>query len=261
MVKILYLNRYLLRELIFRDIKVRYVGSIIGLFWSVLNPLLQLALYTTIFSIVLEVRFAERASTGQFAEVLFCALLPWMAFQEATTRSSTSFLENSNLIKKLRFPLEVIPFSIVGSAIVHQLIGTAVFSLVLIYTGSLHYLGLLLVPILLLFQIIMMSGLALAVSSINVFFRDVVQALGVLFMLLFWMTPIVYPKSQAPPLIQWILNLNPLTHMVDAYRFAFLGYPDLLAGGIVYWFLFSLLLGLAGKTILKRTRKELVDLV
>lgn len=261
MVKILYRNRYLLRELIFRDIRVRYIGSIVGLFWSVLNPLLQLALYTVVFSVVLEVRFSERATTGQFAEVLFCALLPWMAFQEATTRSSTSFLENSNLIKKLRFPLEVIPLSIVGSAVIHQLIGTAVFSLILVYTGSLYLPGLFLFPLLLIFQIIMMSGMALAVSSVNVFFRDVVQVLGVLFMLLFWMTPIVYPKSRAPSLFQWILDLNPLTHMVDAYRFVFLGYPDLFFEGVVYWLLFSLLLGLIGAVILNRTRKELVDLV
>src|SRR5690606_37803337 len=194
-------------------------------------------------------------------EVLFCALLPWAACQESTTRSSTSFLENSTLIKKLRFPLEVIPLSVVGSAVSHQLIGTAIFALILMYTGSLYLPGLILLPILLGFQIVMMSCMALEMYSVTVFFTVVVQVLGVLFMLLFWMTPMVYPKSQAPAVFQWILDLNPLTHMVAAYRFALLGYPDLATGGVVYWLAFSLVLALVGASILKRTRKELVDLV
>ena len=94
-------NKYLLGELISRDIRSRYVGSVIGLFWSILNPLLQLFLYTLIFSVVLEIKFGAEASTARFAEYLFCALLPWMALQEGVTRSSHCFIENSNLIKKV----------------------------------------------------------------------------------------------------------------------------------------------------------------
>src|SRR5690606_39718293 len=135
-------------------------------------------------------------------EVLFCALLPWAAFQESTTRSSTSFLENSTLIKKLRFPLEVIPLSVVGSAVIHQLIGTAIFALILMYTGSLYLPGLILLPILLGFQIVMMSGMALAVSSVKVFFRDVFQVHGVLLLLSIWMNPMVLPKLKSPEVLQ-----------------------------------------------------------
>jgi len=86
-------NKYLIRELVSRDIRSRYTGSVVGVFWSILNPLIQLILYTVIFSFVLKQRFGEDPSTGRFAEYLFCALLPWMALQEGVTRSSRTSLK------------------------------------------------------------------------------------------------------------------------------------------------------------------------
>ncbi|MGH9341413.1 MAG: ABC transporter permease [Acidobacteriota bacterium] len=257
-------NRYLISELIVRDIRSRYVGSIIGIFWSILNPLLQLLLYTLIFSVVLNIRFGETASTGQFAAYLFAALLPWMAVQESVTRSSRAFIENANLIKKLRFPLEVLPFSVAASAIFHQLLGSLVFALILLANGSLRVDLLPLFFILLPFQILLVYGLSLSVACLNVFFRDIAQILGVLFMLLFWITPIVYPKSQAeraPAIFGWILNINPFTHLVEIYRFVFLGSPDPSTTGTVYWILFGVAAYYLGHFILTRTRGELLDLV
>ena len=96
-------NKYLVRELVARDIRSRYVGSVVGVFWSILNPLIQLGLYTVIFSVILKGKIGDDGSTGRFAESLFCALLPWMALQEGVTRSSRTFIENSPLIKKVRF--------------------------------------------------------------------------------------------------------------------------------------------------------------
>jgi lipopolysaccharide transport system permease protein len=107
----------------------------------------------------------------------------------------------------------------------------------------------------------MMVGVALTMASLNVFFRDIAQVLGVLFMLLFWMTPIIYPKSRAPETFQFLLDLNPLTHMVEAYRFAFLGEPIPSSTGLVYWALLSLTVYFVGKFILKRLRASLVDLL
>ena len=254
-------NKYLLRELVSRDIRSRYVGSMIGIFWSILNPLLQLVLYTLIFSVVLKIRFGSEASTGRYAEYLFCALLPWMALQEGVTRSSRCFIENSNLIKKVSFPLELLPFSVVFSAFVHQFLGTVVFVLVLIVNQSLNFKLFALAFLLFVFQIFMTYGLSLIVSSLNIFFRDIAQILGVLFMLAFWITPIIYPKSGVPELWRWCLNLNPLTHMVELYRFVFLGDPTPLAAGLLYWLLFCVGAYSLGIFVLRRTRNDLVDLI
>ena len=124
-------NRHLLRELVFRDIRSRYVGSIMGLFWSVLNPLLLLLLYTFVVAGIFRERLAAGDSTSLLAASIFCGLLPWLAVQESIIRSATCYLEEQNLIKKLRFPLEVLPLKITVSAIAHQLVGSAVFVIVL----------------------------------------------------------------------------------------------------------------------------------
>jgi lipopolysaccharide transport system permease protein len=249
-------NKYLIRELVARDVRSRYVGSLIGVFWSILNPLLQLLLYTAVFSMVLESRFP-----GPFWQYLFCALLPWMSLQESVTRSSRAFLENAILIKKVRFPLEVLPFSVVASAFVHQLLGTIVFVLVLVANQSLNLELFGFIFILFAFQLLMAFGASMIVACLNVFFRDIAQILGVLFMLLFWTTPMVYPKSIAPAPFSWLLNLNPLTHMVEAYRFVFFGQPAPSPIGIAYWLSASVGFYYLGNFVLRRTRKDLVDLI
>ncbi len=254
-------NKYLIRELVARDVRSRYIGSVVGVFWSILNPLIQLILYTVIFSLVLKMPFGEGHSTGRFAEYLFCALLPWMALQEGVTRSSRTFIENSALIKKMRFPLEVLPFSVVMSAFFHQFLGTFVFVLILMSNQTLNVNLFGLVFLLFIFQILMIYGLSLLVSCLNVFFRDIAQILGVLFMFLFWVTPMVYAKSRAPEAFRWVLNLNPLTHMVEAYRFVFLGSPKPSLPGLAYWIAFCLASYYCGIFILRRTRNELVDLI
>ena len=124
MLQTLILNRYLWKELVWRDLKSRYLGSVLGFFWSVLNPLLQLGLYSLVFGSYLRVRFQPDGDTGSFAIALFAALLPWLAFQESIVRSADILISHANLIKKVRFPLAVLPLSMVSSAIVHQLIGT-----------------------------------------------------------------------------------------------------------------------------------------
>jgi ABC-type polysaccharide/polyol phosphate export permease len=254
-------SRFLIRELLTRDIRARYIGSYLGLFWSVLNPLLVLALYTVVFSYILGIRFERSDSVGNFAVFLFCALLPWTAIQESTSRSAVCFLDHANLIKKVRFSLESLPFSLVLSSIVHQLIGTAAFLIILMISGSVSYVTIPLMIPLLFVQMLMMFGMALIFACLNVFFRDVLQVMNVLFMVLFWMTPIVYPRSMVPDnWLRFILDLNPLTHMVEAYRYSFLGVP-VEPVGLVYWIIFSFLIFLFGRHVLKKTLHQLVDLL
>lgn len=254
-------NRYLIRELVARDIRNRYVGSLMGVFWSILNPLLQLGLYTLVFAGVMGQRFDESGSTGRYALFLFAALLPWMTLQEAVNRSAFVFLENSNLIKKVSFPLSVLPFSLCLSSLIHQALGTLVFGVVLAVLGELSWSTLPWLLGLLPLQFLLMYGLGTMVACLNVFFRDVGQVLGVGFTAVFWLTPIVYPPGQAPQSFSWILEANPLTHMVEAYRYALLGQSLPGLAGLAYWAAVSIAFTALGSLMLRRGRGQILDLV
>ena len=259
MLQSLFLNRYLWQELVWRDLRSRYLGSVLGFFWSILNPLLQLGLYTLVFGSHLGIRFKPDGTTGSFAVALFAALLPWISFQESIVRSSDVFIAHSNLLKKVRFPLTVLPLSVVSSALVHQLIGTAVFMVVLSLLGQLSASTLPWFILLLLVQSLMMMGLASAVACLNVFFRDISQMIGIGFMFLFWMTPIVYSREGSGELLSYLLRFNPLTYMVEGYRLALLGGPPLDLGGLAYWSVCSLLCFWVGRRVLRLLRPHLLD--
>lgn len=254
-------SRRLLSELTVRDIRNRYTGSVLGFFWSVLNPLIQLALYTVVFSIVLKVRIGPDASPGQFAIYLFCGLLPWIAIQESATRSANCFIEHSNIIKKLSFPLETLPFSLVISSLVHQVLGTLVFLLVLAVSGNAHLSILALFVPLIISQSLFMYGMSMLISSIQTFFRDVIHVVGVLFQALFWATPIVYSKDKLTDPFTRILDLNPFTHLLEGYRWILIGGPPPSIGGILYWTACCILIFLAGSTVLKRSKPVILDLI
>lgn len=252
---------FLLTQLVARDFRLRYVGSLAGVFWSVLNPLLQLLLYTVVFSVVLGARLGESRDPGQFALYLFAALLPWISLQEGTLRSATSFIEHSTLIQRVRFPLYLLPLSLVCSSLLHQILGIAVFFIILLSAGIFGGFNLVLIVPLLAFQFLLMAGMAMGAASTTVYIRDLTQVLGVLLMLIFWLTPIVYAQSAAPEHLQWVFDLNPLTHMMEGYRFALLGTPRPSLPGLLFWALFSLSIFWIGVLLLRRTRKEIVDLV
>lgn len=254
-------SRRLLAELVIRDIRNRYTGSLLGLFWSILNPLIQLALYTVVFSIVLEVRIGPGASPGQFAIYLFCGLLPWIAIQESATRSANCFMEHSNIIKKLSFPLESLPFSLVISSIIHQILGTLVFMLVLALTGNLHLKLLLLFIPVVLSQSLMMYGMAMAVAAVQTFFRDVIHIVGVAFQALFWATPIVYSKDKLAEPFTLILDLNPFTHLLESYRWILIGDPAPSPWGVSYWLACCFIIYFAGSIVLRRSKPVILDLI
>ena len=253
---------YLLSQLVWRDIRSRYLGSLVGLFWSLLNPLLQLVVYTLVFSLILTDRLMAEGSTARFAELLFCGLLPFLALQESVTRSARVYLDFANLIKKAAVPLEVLPLSLVLSALMHQLVGTIVLLSVIALTGSLNVSTLPWLLPLLGLQLLLMIGPSLLVSAVNVLFRDLAQMLGVVFMVLFWATPIVYGRGeQIPGWLNWLLAFNPLTHLVEAYRFTFFGAQQPSLVGLAYCVLWAVALLLAGRRVVLGSRPLILDLV
>ncbi len=218
------LKRYgfLIGELVRRDFKGSYAGSLLGFLWSFVTPLSQLVLFTFVFSTVLKVSpVGER--TDSFAIFLFAGLLPWMAIQEGVSRATTAITDNAQIVKKLSFPTEILVLVVVLSALIHEAIAAVAFFVVLAIHGGLQWAGLPLLLAILPVQFALTLGLGLALAPLHVLFRDTAQFLGVAFQFWFYLTPIVYPLGMIPVRYRFWLDLNPLTALVGLYRRALLG--------------------------------------
>ncbi len=213
---------FLLREFVRRDFKGRYAGSALGFLWSFVQPLFQLVLFNFVFATVMNLSPAGER-TENFAVFLFCGLLPWTAFSEGVQRASTAITENAILVKKLNFPSEILVLAVCMAALLHEGIAAVVFLVILGLFDQLSLAGLPVLLIALPLQMALTLGLGLMLSSVQVFFRDTAQVLGMIFMGWFYMTPIVYPLSLVPIEFRPWLELNPLTTLVGLYRQAFLG--------------------------------------
>lgn len=213
---------FLLKELVKRDFQGRYAGSVLGFAWSLVQPLWQIVLFTFVFSTVMKVS-PVGARTSHFAIFLCGGLLPWTALHEGVLRASTAITDNASLVKKLRFPSEILILAVVLAALLHQAIAAVVFVGALVALGEFSWGGL---PLLLLavpLQVGLMLGLGLVLSAVHVFFRDTAQLLGMFLNVWFYLTPIVYPLALVPERIRGWLEWNPLTALVELYRQAFLG--------------------------------------
>ena len=220
-------HRDLMKDLAARELRVRYLGSLMGKYWNIIHPLIVISIYTLIFSQLLGVRShqTETSSGWTYAAFLCAGLIPWNFFTELMLKATNSFAEYSHLIRKIRFPLLVIPCSLAMSASVSFLISVLIYLVFLALIGQTFSNHIFLLPVIFLIQIVFTLGLALVTSVLNTFFRDVQQVLGVGLQLLFWGTPIIYSMNQVPTKYAWILELNPMTHCVGLYRSAFLGLP------------------------------------
>jgi lipopolysaccharide transport system permease protein len=185
-------HRGLVKNMVIRDLRARYVGSTMGFFWSVIHPLVLLISYTYVFSVVLKQQLGPEVGITNFAVYLFCGILPWLLFQETVTRASNVLIDNSSLITKTLFPSEILPVSILLANLVNHLIGVAI--LLTIVIGGYHKLGwlILLAPLYLLALMLFALGIAWFVSSVQVFLRDTTQVLTVVLTFWFWFTPIFF---------------------------------------------------------------------
>ncbi len=244
---------FLLRELIRRDQQSRYAGSALGFLWSLAQPLWQLVLFTVVFSIIIRIPLDDEPSTNLFALFVFSGLIPWMAVNEGLTRSATAITDGADLVKKLRFPREILVVALVGSAFLQSLIAAGVFLVVLGFMGEASWSTVPWVAVPMVFQLALTLGLGLLLAALQVFFRDVVQLVTMVITGWFYLTPIVYPlgfvaqSERGAAVARW-LELNPLTPIVGWYRGALLGGPfDWPRGGwsLVVTTLLALALGWA----------------
>ena len=214
---------FLLRELVRRDFQGRYAGSLLGFVWSLVQPLWMLLLFTFVFSTVMKVSPVGEVRTQYFAVFLFGGLLPWMALHEEVLRSSTAITDNASLVKKLRFPSEILVLAVVLAALLHEAIAASIFMCVLAVVGELSWGGLPLLLVAVPLQVGLTLGLGLLVSGLHVFFRDTAQILALVFNAWFYLTPVVYPLALVPERFRGGVELNPLTPLVGVDRQAILG--------------------------------------
>ena len=213
----LFRYRALISSLVARELKARYRGSVLGFFWSFINPLLLLVIYTVVFTVVLP--GVHPPELEPYAVFMFCGILPWTWFSSSLLESSNVLVAGGNLIKKVLFPAEVLPIVTVLAGLVHFCLGLPILAAFLIYYRvPVTPTDLLWLPLIVAIQLVLTVGLALLVSSLTVHFRDVRDLLANLLTLWFFATPIIYPITQAPERVRRLLNLNPFTHLVIAYQ-------------------------------------------
>jgi lipopolysaccharide transport system permease protein len=220
MVRSLWGYRDLLRQFTVREVMGRYKGSYLGFLWSLLTPLFMLMVYTFVFSVVFKATWgaSPSESRAEFALTLFCGLIAFNVFSECLNRAPGLIVSSPNYVKKVVFPLEILPLSVVGAALIHSLISLVVLSLgILVFVGAIPW-TVIYLPLVYLPLIGLCLGLSWFLASLGVFLRDTGYLVGVALQVLFFMTPIIYPISAVPAVLQPILRLNPLSSIVEDFR-------------------------------------------
>jgi len=214
----LWTHRVMIAGLVRRDLRARYAGSVLGMAWTILQPLLLFLVYMFVFSTILQVKFTTDDGRGAFAFYLLAGLLPWLGFQEGVTKAATAIVDNAGLVKAMRFPAVVLVVSSIVASLVAFLLSFSVLLFALFVTGRLAWVNLPLVAILVCVQAALALGFGLIAASAQTILRDTVHVLQMVFMVWFYLTPIIYPLSYVPARFTALWQWNPFTPLVSAYR-------------------------------------------
>lgn len=258
----LWRNRSLIMALCKREIAGRYRGSFLGMFWSFFHPVFMLAVYTFVFSVVFQARWGSGSeSKTEFALVLFAGLIVFNLFAECANRAPGLVLSNANYVKKVVFPLEVLPWVTMGAALFHASISLIVWILAYVFLLGVPHLTVLYVPLVILPLCFFIMGMSWALASLGVYFRDVSHIVGIVTTVLMFLSPIFYPVTALPEKFQQLLLLNPLMPALEQVRrVLFFGHaPDWpLLGG---YFLIMFCVAWAGFSWFQKTRKGFADVI
>ena len=258
----LWRHRVLIWQLTRRDVVGRYRGSLLGLLWSFLNPIFMLAVYTFVFSVVFQARWGPASeSKVEFAAVLFAGMIVHSLFAECLNRAPGLILGNVNYVKKVVFPLEILPWVAMGSALFHAAISVLVLLIFFAWTQHYLYWTALLLPVLLLPLVLFTMGLTWFLAATGVFLRDVGQTTGVVTTALLFLSPVFYPVSALPEAYRPLIYLNPLTFMIEQARGILLWgtMPDW--SGLGAYLIFGFLTAWAGLFWFQKTRRGFADVL
>ena len=263
LIRSIWMNRLLILRMVKREVVGKYRGSVIGLGWSFSYPIIMLAVYTFVFSVVFQVRWGGEGgqSKAQFAVILFSGLIIYNLFSEVLNRSPQLLLSNVSYVKKVIFPLEIFPLVALGSALFHTFINLGILlSACALLNGSLHW-TIVSFPMILLPLMLITLGVSWMLTSLGLYLRDIGHIIGIFTTILMFLTPIFYPISVVPQEYRAILMLNPLAFLVEQARqvLIFGNLPD--AFGLLVCITASFIVAWLGYWCFQKTRKGFADVI
>ncbi len=253
MFKELYKYRELLKSNIRKEIRGKYKGSFLGVLWSFVNPLLSVLVYAIVFPLVL------KNTQPHYVTFLIIGIIPWTFFTSAVSQGTTTVYINGGIIKKVYFPREILPISVVTSSLINFIISCLIIFIFLIFSGIGISAYILLLPIIMFIQYILLLGIVFITSSIDVYIRDAEYIINFFINMLFYATPIIYSADLFPKSVAWVLNLNPMAVLINSYRdiLYYQQLPNL--GNLFFVFLLSIMLLLIGIKIFKVLEKGFAE--
>ena len=251
--KNLYQYRELLRTNVQKEIRGKYKGSFLGILWSFLNPLLMVVVYAIVFPYIM------RVQQDHYLIFLITGVIPWNFFNMAIITGANCVWINGGIIKKVYFPREILLISVVAAGLINFLISCVIIVGFVLLGGLGLTIHLLWLPIIALIQSILTLGILFALSAIDVYARDIEYLVQFFLQLLFYATPILYNASMFPETVRWVLYLNPMTHIIDAYKaiFYYGTMPNL--NSLFYIFIVSLVILWIGYKLFKKLEKGFAE--
>lgn len=255
-------NRSLIKRLVIRETEARYKSTMLGLLWLILTPLFMLSVYAFVFSSILKAKWPNSSdSEFEFAIILYCGLIVFTLFAEVLNRAPNLILENKNYVKKVIFPVEILPIVTIGVGLIQAVISYSILLVFcLVYYASLPW-TIILFPLVLLPFLVLLSGLSLLLSALGVFLRDTGQVITVAVTGMMFLSPIFFPITAIPEAIRPYIYLNPLTFIIEQLREVILwGHMPDWSGLLVYTFI-SIIIAWLGYLFFIKTRKGFADVL
>ena len=250
----IYRYREMLINMVRRELRGKYKGSILGFLWTFINPLLQLVVYTIVFSNIM------RMGVSNYEIFLFVALIPWMFFSTSVLSGAGSIIYNQSLVTKIYFPREILPLSVVTSNFINMIYcSVIVLAVVLFYHMNLNLEVWFMLPVIAFIEYILVIGIVLIVSALTVDFRDLEHILGIIIMAWQFLTPVMYPESFVPSQYQAILYLNPMTPIIISFRDVLYYGKMPVVENLVYAFLWSLIIFICGFLLFGKLQKDFAE--
>lgn len=257
------INRRLIYQMVRREVVGRYKGSIFGLAWSFLNPIFMLVIYTFVFSVVFKAKWGGSSTNSreEFSLILFTGMIVFGLFSEAINRAPTLIISNVNYVKKVVFPLELLPIISMGSALFHSLVSLLILIVAFALINGYLPITIIYVPLILLPLIFLTLGISWFLASLGVFIRDVGQTVNLLTTVLMFVSPIFYPLSSLPEEFQGWISLSPVSFIIEQARatLIFGEHPDWM--GLLAYLVIALIIMFLGYAWFQKTRKGFADVL
>jgi homopolymeric O-antigen transport system permease protein len=254
-------GRSLIYQLVRRDFQQRYVGSIAGWLWGLIHPLVLIGIYTLVFVYALRTPVPKGAVTDNYPLFLFAGMLPWLLFSETVQRSTPALVDYSNLIKKTVFPAEIVPLTVFLSTLLSHLLAMALMIVAVAVWLNKFSFAVLALPLVVLLLGMLSLGLAWIAAGLHVYLRDTAQVVAVVLMAWFWMTPIFLFEDYFRGKLRVVLEINPLTYAVRAYRDTLLGSRLPHASDLLILAAFAVAAFLVGGLFFRYTKRGFADVL